>query len=149
MAIVVIHNLDPSQRTMADAHHGDISGFRRQKFINDFIAHKRTRESIHTPLEQRVSLDVLEADAIIAWDRLQAERGEHLEASRWYQQVARDDLRKLKKRLGERKRMTITVPVRIIERLSHVPTGLRSACVTRLIARGWLWSEAYGSEEVE
>jgi len=93
-----------------------------------------------------VDLDLLEADALAAWDRLQAERGEHLEVTRYYQQIARDDLRKLKKRLGNRTRMTITVPERIHQRLSHVPTGLRSACVTRLLARGWLWENAYGGD---
>ena len=96
-----------------------------------------------------MDLDLLEADALVAWDRLQAERGDHVEATRWYQQVARDDLRKLKKRLGDRTRMTVTVPERIAQRLSHVPTGLRSACVTRLLARGWLWENAYGGEDVE
>jgi len=120
----------------------------KRKFVDQHVRHAQATQSQHLPPAQRVSIDVHEAHALTAWDRLQAERGEHLDATRWYQQVARDDLRKLKKRLGDRTRMTITVPERIHQRLSHVPTGLRSACVTRLLARGWLWENAYGGEEV-
>ena len=101
-------------------------------------------------LSQVISSDlliVLRHLDMLAALRLQAERGEHVEVTKYYQQIARDDLRELKKRLGSRTRMTITVPDRIHQRLSHVPTGLRSACVTRLLARGWLWESAYAPEE--
>ena len=118
----------------------------RQKFLDDYVG--RAWKQATYPGAPAVNLDVLEADALVAWDRLQAERSEHLEVERYYQQIARDDLRKLKKRLGNRTRMTITVPERIRQRLEHVPTGLRSACVTRLLARGWLWETAYCGEEV-
>jgi hypothetical protein len=119
---------------------------RKRKFIEQHMRHHMP--SMHAPADQQASLDVWEARALVAWDRLQVERGEHLDVTRYYQQIARDDLRMLKKRLGNRTRMTITVPERIHQRLSHVPTGLRSACVTRLLARGWLWENAYGGEEV-
>jgi hypothetical protein len=122
-------------------------GERRAKFLEDHV--RRAWSQGSRPGGVAVDLDLLEADALVAWDRLQAERGEQVEVTRYYQQIARDDLRKLKKRLGDRTRMTITVPERIHQRLSHVPTGLRSACVTRLLARGWLWENAYGGEDVE
>jgi len=121
---------------------------KKRKFVEQHVAHAQAKQSQYMPPAQRVDIDVHEAHALTAWDRLQAERGEHLDATRWYQQVATDDLRKLKKRLGNRTRMTITVPERIRQRLEHVPTGLRSACVTRLLARGWLWENAYAGEEV-
>ena len=118
----------------------------KQKFLDDHAGRAWNQGTY--PGAAPVNLDMIEADALVAWDRLQAERAEHLEVTRYYQQIARDDLRKLKKRLGSRTRITITVPDRIHQRLSHVPTGLRSACVTRLLARGWLWENAYGVEEV-
>ena len=118
---------------------------RKQKFLQDHMHRAWMARPSFGGAE--VDVDILEAEALVAWDRLQAERGEHVEVTKYYQQIARDDLRDLKKRLGSRTRMTITVPDRIHQRLSHVPTGLRSACVTRLLARGWLWESAYAPEE--
>ena len=103
----------------------DSPGFRRARFVRDYCerAYARARGA-----------------PVITNDR-----GEVL-ARRYYRQVAVDDLRTLKKRLGPRKRITVTLPHRMAERISHIPAGLRSSTVTRLLARGWLWSEAFDLE---
>lgn len=125
-------------------------GFRRERFIRSYVEREMMRLSPHLGGEfVAQQTGRIEADARLAWDRLLAERQERLEAERFYRQVAHDDLRKLKKRLGPRRRMTVTIPERMAERLKHVPAGLRSATVTRLLARGYLWETAYGVDDDE
>jgi hypothetical protein len=128
----------------------DSPGFRRARFVRDYCerAYARARgvPVITNDRGDVLALEDLEREAEIIFDRQMAERQERLEARRYYRQVAVDDLRTLKKRLGPRKRITVTLPQRMAERISHIPAGLRSSTVTRLLARGWLWSEAFDLE---
>jgi len=126
-------------------------GFTREKFIDDYFERVwLARSFAPSGALPEIDLDDVERAAVVAWDRLQHDRGERLSALRYYRSVAlydTDDLRTLKKRLGPRSRMTVTIPYRMAERLAHVPRGLKSATVARLLARGWLWEDALGIEE--
>ena len=130
----------------------------RERWIDDWLAMRTREDLLHgstlivpgTTEAERARLKVV---AEMLWQRRLAEQGEHFDADRYYQQVAHDSLISLKRRLGDRRRITITLPERMFLRHEHVARGRRSACITRLLARGWLWQSAFEQvnldEEVE